>query len=400
MYELLIDAAQAAITRMDAMQHQREADKNTNPPVCIWRGDPHLSEVIGNIKIHAQKLAADCTKVTILGSKNPSAEVLGSLIGEMMAQLEGFTNFYFDAFAGGCSLSYHLFVLVTAPLRQMLSQLVELATELKNAQFKKAPHIAGAITETANITILKSLPATNKVAYRRALMSAANSTKDIIAEFGAYITKSAALIEKQIATGDELNEVRKKQDEEKDEDEDEDDDEMFEDFDEGSYTPEELLAMRDCMCLLDHVHAVVRLCLDAVTEAADSLTPLTAAVVAAGGGASTVFDASLADQVRVEACQAWVARIIQKVEDTEVASVSFGAELYSPLEDVARTYSLYNGLRTSVSELIALVTQTEESVHERISRTEFRSLLSAATNTGLDDQSAGLLSLTCAGLSI
>jgi len=171
MYDLLKGSAQAAIASIQALiAEQRSIGRTDELMLCRWRGDPQLIEVISNIKVLSRRLSRDCTKLVLVGVNNPSPNDVGSLIGEMLAQIDEYAAYFVNAF-NSCSVSSYLFVLVATPVAFMLDQVVELADTLAAGQFQKAPQVAGAIMETAETTIDKNLPSTNKVAYRRCLMS-------------------------------------------------------------------------------------------------------------------------------------------------------------------------------------------------------------------------------------
>lgn len=171
MYDLLKGSAQAAIASIQALiAEQRSIGRTDELVLCRWRGDPQLTEVISNIKVLSRRLSRDCTKLVLVGVNNPSPNDVGSLIGEMLAQIDEYAAYFVNAF-NSCSVSSYLFVLVATPVAFMLDQVVELADTLAAGQFQKAPQVAGAIMETAETTIDKNLPSTNKVAYRRCLMS-------------------------------------------------------------------------------------------------------------------------------------------------------------------------------------------------------------------------------------
>jgi len=389
MYELLTGSTQAAIASINALVAERRTTRTDDLVLCNWRGDPQLNEVVSNIKVLSRRIARDCTKLVLVGCNAPSPNELGSLIGEMMAQIDEYSSYFINAF-GSCSVSSHLFLLVANPVTYMLEQLVQLADTLKAGQFEAAPRVAGAITETANVTIDKNLPATNKVAYRRALMSKVQTLKETIAEFNGYIAKSeASLAAEETPSADN-------------EEEHEDMDDM-DDMDEGTYTPEELVVMQSCLALLQDTQGVLKASLDGMTEVADALIPLIPLTPAVN---NTVFDespagmaaASAADE-DILACKEWVARVVRTAEQVELAAVNFGAELYSPLENVRTTQNLYTGLKTAVGEALDLLSRGAQATTVNCAIT-YRNIYTQATNTAIDQYNVNALSSSLTGLTM
>jgi len=386
MYELLTGSAQAAIASINALIAERRTTGADNLILCNWRGDPQLNEVVSNIKVMARRLSRDCTKLVLVGCNAPGDDELGALIGEMMAQIDEYSSYFINAF-GACSVSPHLFSLVAIPVNLLLEQVVQLADALKAGQFQAAPRVAGAISETADVTIDKNLPATNKVAYRRALMAKVQTLKETVREFHGYVVKSEASL-----AGEETPEGAGN--------EEEDDD--MDDMDEGTYTPEELTVMKGCMALLLDTQGVLKLCLDAMTEVADALTPLTPAV------SSTVLDESPAGMAAASAaedgalaCKEWVARVVRMSENMEASAVSFGAELYSPLENARTTQNLYTVLKTAVVEALDLLSRGAQATSvNSASTTPYRNIYSQETSTAIDQYNVNALSSSLTGLTM
>jgi hypothetical protein len=446
MYELLKGSAQAAITSIQALiSEQRRTGRTDELVLCHWRGDPQLNEVVSNIKVLSRRLSRDCTKLVLVGVNNPSPNELGSLIGEMLAQIDEYASYFINAF-GSCSVSSHLFVLVATPVAFMLDQVVELANALAAGQFQKAPQVAGAILETAEMTIDKNLPTTNKVAYRRCLMSKVcqesshvlcalcvlclcivcppmvtesiliphphpppwqiQGLKEGIQEFRGYMTKSAAFLAAE--GGDAEEEGPEGGGANEEEDDSMDDFGDLDDLDEGTYTAEEMAVMQSCIALLVDTQEVVKLCLDGITEVADALTPLTPASAGAGVVSCTVFDdvesatgmaAISAAEDSALACREWVSRVVRCCEQIELASVNFGAELYSPLENVRNTQYLYAVLKTALLEALGLLTRGAQATTVT-SGTVYRNLYSPATSAALDQQNVNALSSSLTGLTM
>jgi hypothetical protein len=86
-------------------------------------------------------------------------------------------------------------------------------------------------------------------------------------------------------------------------------------------------------------------------------------------------------------------------EQIEGASVNFGAELYSPLENVRNTQHLYTVLKTAVTEALDLLTRGAQAT-SFTSTTSYRNLYSPATSAALDQQNVNALSSSLTGLII
>jgi len=192
----------------------------------------------------------------------------------------------------------------------------------------------------------------------------------------------------------------------KDDDDEENEDGMDEfgdldDLDEGTYTTDEMAVMQRCMSLLVDTQGVIKLCLDGMTEVADALTPLTPPPASVFDESAEGMAAASAAEDSALACKEWVWRVMRCCEQIEGASVNFGAELYSPLENVRNTQHLYTVLKTAVTEALDLLTRGAQATSVTVtSTTSYRNLYSPATCAALDQQNANALSSSLTELII
>ncbi len=392
MYTELSMTITGAMNRVNAVVTERRASKDNTLCICNWRGDPVLAEAISNIKVLSLKLSMECTKLVLVASGGPNAQDLQSLTAELIPKIDQFADYFIMDFAVGCSLSSQLFFLVASPINYLLTQMSDLVRVLETGALDMAPPIAGVITETAEVAIDKNLPATNKVAYRRAIMAKVQNLRETISEFEGYISKSEAIqadtLTQSTATPmNDRNNVPEQDNQSSVEDDINDDDS---DEDEGSYTADELQIMQSCMNLLRMAHGVLRVSLDAMTEVGDALSPLNSSASVFTGINDSIQPANA--QGPDLACQEWIERVVKGTEVVEFAAVTFGAELYSPLEDVHVTRQVYSDLQESLQRQLDLLTRGSQMT------TSYRTLYSTATNAALDEQSVALISLTISTL--
>lgn len=222
------------------------------------------------------------------------------------------------------------------------------------------------------------------------------------------MTKSAAFLAAAAAAEDEeegdAEEVGPEGGTTNDDDDEENEDGMDEfgdldDLDEGTYTVEEMAVMQSCMSLLVDTQGVIKLCLDGMTEVADALTPLTPPPASVFDESAEGMAAASAAEDSALACKEWVSRVMRCCEQIEGASVNFGAELYSPLENVRNTQHLYTVLKTAVTEALDLLTRGAQAT-SLTSTTSYRNLYSPATSAALDQQNVNALSSSLTGLII
>ena len=383
LYSLLasrIEASRDEVTRSaDAHSQRAHAAGATEGSSCVWRGDTALAEVIANIKNMCLVLSSDFTKLVLIAPNAPSANELGSLLGEIIPHVEAFSVYFTCSFVGLQSVSSHLFRLVTVPIRALLSNLVDLTNLLKNSKWDAARKAVGAIIDLCEHSIDRQLPATNKVAYRRAVMDKATKAAEIHEEFCGYVQKSVAFLENTSSntssSGNNGNSTAAHA-----EDMEESDD------DEGTYTSEELVVMQSHCELLSACVATMKLVLSCVTEAGDAVHPLvggasqnaaqnaaSAAVARStvdggnGGGAGTaqaqahsvtqanataasVFEPAVSEGIttttttaaagtsgstpqHIQTCRYWAYDMVRLCELLDASLVDYGADLYSPLED-------------------------------------------------------------------
>ena len=222
------------------------------------------------------------------------------------------------------------------------------------------------------------------------------------------MTKSAAFLAAAAAAEDDeegdAEEVGPEGETTNDDDDEENEDGMDEfgdldDLDEGTYTVEEMAVMQSCMSLLVDTQGVIKLCLDGMTEVADALTPLTPPPASVFDESAEGMAAASAAEDSALACKEWVSRVMRCCEQIEGASVNFGAELYSPLENVRNTQHLYTVLKTAVTEALDLLTRGAQAT-SFTSTTSYRNLYSPATSAALDQQNVNALSSSLTGLII
>ena len=414
---------------------------------CVWRGDAALAEVITNIKNMCLVLSSDFTKLVLVGTQGPSADELGSLLGEIIPHVDAFGMYFTSSFVVLQSVSSHLFQLVYVPIKVLLNNLVDLTNVLKAEKWDEARKAVGAVIELCENTIVRLLPATNKVAYRRALLDKAAKVADVYDEFDGYVRKSVAFLNgpasaAAAATGGAGG----------------DGDGMEEDSDddEGTYTSEELVAMRGHCELLRACKAVLKVGLAAVTEAADSVHPLVnspnasaaATVAAAGAGAgagaagggtgaeqsvtqanataTSLFESNSnpsvseaesrapflvdtdAERNTVLACRRWAYRLVSMCELLDVSLVDYGADLYSPLEEEQVTRQKFESVKGQLGKIMALLQDgSDVNGGNGTGRGQgdqgvicFRSRFSETSNAALDELGVALLSLCLGGAQL
>ena len=358
---------------------QRNSTSSEQPLAYIWRGDSHLAHVISNLKSLCMVMSSDFTKLVLMASKSASPEELGSLLGEVTPHIDTFGSYFTETFVGTCSISPQLFVLVSGPVLSLFDHMINCTTNLSHEQWDIARHAVGVIIEISEKKIDKQLPATNKVACRRALMEKVNAASAIIEEFEGYVHKS------EVATAREKGEC--------DVTVDNDDDD-----DEGTYTTEELEAMHGYLDLLRESKTVLKVALDASTEASDLLHPLTQE----NDTTATVFDSKVnigvaGDEISscgaVYACRRWVSCVVRQAGVIDSNLVDFGSELYSPLEDEQVTSHKFTTLKDAVQEMLTLLKYGLPASGPEEVGASFRQMYSEKTNGTIDTASLNMIAI-------
>ena len=314
-----------------------------------WRDDGQLHQALNNVKAAAQAWSMSCSKLALLVPKSPTAEILSSILDELLAQVDVVMVVFLQLM--DCSLSRPLFDAVSSRVRSHVirgKELLEMAGE--------ASPDFGAISNAASIIFklydqIQDLPMTNKAAYRRHVMEQMAVVKDTIREFQGYVDAAASA--EQGDNGDD-------NDEDEDEDEDEDDDEP--------YTPQEASLVQTCLGSMDCAMLALKAVLVIMTHVADAITP----------GADTV------DAQDKAACDRWVGALSLLVKDCEDQLTKLGSELYAPFDlDNVR---LYHG---------SLCT-TLQRISECLSDSRYSGFLSEAHRTVLADLDTSRLAVQLA----
>ena len=326
----------------EARSRQQQLVNPAVPPAAApsngipWIKDRDLQGRLTVLQEAGAALSTATTRLTLVVSKDPSESAVASIVAEMVGLVEGFVGRYLEVIA--CRLGDPLHQTVTFTVRSELRQLMDLVTLLSDDTPGNARNSRTGMVWKAS-DALKTLPLSNKAAYRRFVMERMVAVKDTVSEFDGYL----AVVKEDLARP--MHALALDADAEEDEDEDEE-----EELDDGAeYTDADVPLLEESVAALSLSLDMLKAGLAVMTSVGDAYArtaeeeaapplpppppPSTAAGTSSQAGTATSAEEAPPSGFHVDA---WVAAVAAQSGTLEAAVTDFGAALYPPLDDDAR----------------------------------------------------------------
>eukprot|EP00608_Synchroma_pusillum_P012441 CAMPEP_0198441792 /NCGR_PEP_ID=MMETSP1452-20131203/64086_1 /TAXON_ID=1181717 /ORGANISM="Synchroma pusillum, Strain CCMP3072" /LENGTH=233 /DNA_ID=CAMNT_0044162419 /DNA_START=18 /DNA_END=716 /DNA_ORIENTATION=+ len=157
-------------------------DQRRTPPVGAWL-DEGVSECARGLRTAAEILQHSSTKVALVVKPGVDGAALQSMLEEYRGALERLAVHYLSL----CErpVGAPLLAAATAHVRGIAASVARLLAALRDGSVQQAPALTGMVWKECEA--LKTLPESNRGAYRRALMQLATAVKDTVREFAEVL---------------------------------------------------------------------------------------------------------------------------------------------------------------------------------------------------------------------
>ena len=343
----LSDLATALQTGSDTVLTMLEvrAKEEKRPVSMPWIKDRELQGRLTALQEAGDALSKATTRLTLVVSKDPSEGAVASIVEEMVGLVHAFVGRYLHVVE--CSVGDPLHQTVTVTVRGELRQLVDLVALLSDDVPGNSRNSRTGMVWKAS-DALKTLPLSNKAAYRRFVLERMVAVKDTAAEFEGYL----AVVKSDLARSVRALTLSEGDDEDDDEiddvdvDGEEDDDD---DLDVADYKDADVPLLEESVATIALSLDMLKAGLAVMTSVGDTYAraaeeeaslplppppPPSQPRTAAGNSSHAGTETSEEDApFRVDT---WVAAVSAESGALEGAVTDFGAALYPPLDDEAR----------------------------------------------------------------
>ena len=354
----------------DSRRGGQASSSPTPAPTFIWRDDAAYAGALQAYRQSSLALADVVTKFSIVIKTDPEDQVLESILEELDISISAIVPAY-EELAKVDSLGAPLRKFVADSMSGLLYQLLEYLRHAKDRRFQNVNVSTGMIWKA--IDDAKNLPAGNKMAYKRFVLSKVGVVKDTIREFQELLDQGGAVLKPEESPADPEDQASAD--------------------DEERYTDEEKVAVSRALALMAVGAQYLKILSNLMVSVADRLhacndsatlsTVFSSALSLVAGGGSSVGDSSSGAEV----CRQWVLALSEHCRLLEDVCIDLGSELYSPVdESAANEYYLKMhselGAVNATLEAYSTLLSAEESVQRQLLLSSFTGLPAALASEG------------------